>query len=77
MLGHEDTRSALLGLRALLAKTLDLAGLVDLVELEDVQLDRLVAALDLLRLGVRLLLALLAPPRRRSTRCRVASFWML
>ena len=61
MLGHEDTRAASLGLRALFAETLNFAGLINLVKLEDVKFHSLVFTLDLLRLGVGLLLAFLTP----------------
>ena len=61
MLCHENTRSACLFLRALFAETLDFSGLVNLVELKDMEFHSLVAALDLLWLGVSLLLALLPP----------------
>merc|ERR1719156_54748 len=54
---HEDARPAR---GALLAEARDLAGAVDLVVLEDMELDLLVLVLDLLRLGVHLLLPLLA-----------------
>ena len=56
--GHEDTGAAGLG-GALATETLDLAVRVDAVVLEDCHLDRLALVLDLLRGGVRLLLALL------------------
>jgi hypothetical protein len=53
---HEDARSAL---GADLAKTLDLARVIDLVKLENAELNLLVLVLLLLRLGVHLLLTLL------------------
>jgi len=56
--GHEGP-SAALGVGALLPQPDDLAGVIDLVELEDSELDLLVLVLDLLGLGVGLLLALL------------------
>ena len=59
MHGHEGAGTALLG--ALLPQASDLArGLIHLVVLEHSELDLLVLALDLLRLGVHLLLTLLA-----------------
>lgn len=58
MHGHAHSDAALL-VGARLAQALDLAVVVDAVELEHRQLDRLVDVLDLLRLGVGLLLALL------------------
>ena len=54
--GQTDTRAA--G-RAVLPQALDLAPVVDLVELEGGELDGLVLVVDLLGLGVHLLLALL------------------
>ena len=56
MSSHEDTRAAL---GADLAKALDLARVVDLVELKDAKLHLLVLVLLLLRLGVHLLFTLL------------------
>lgn len=56
---HEDTSTAL-GLRALTAKTLDLAVTVNLVVLEHSELGLLALVLDLLGGGVDLLLPLLA-----------------
>merc|ERR550537_792744 len=56
--GHEDARAAHL-VRALLAELGHLVVAVDLVVLEHSKLDLLVLVLDLLRLGVHLLLALL------------------
>lgn len=56
--GHAHSDAALL-VGARLAQALDLAVVVNAVELQDRQLDRLVDVLDLLRLGVGLLLALL------------------
>jgi len=55
--GHEDTRAAR---RAHATQPRDLAVAVDLVVLQRGELDLLVLVLDLLRLGVDLLLALLA-----------------
>merc|ERR1719473_193820 len=56
--GHEDTRAAEL-VRALLPEPLDLVVRVHLVELQHCELHLLPLVLDLLRLGVGLLLALL------------------
>merc|ERR1712226_234594 len=56
--GHEDAWAAD-GVRADLPQTLDLATVIDLVELEDAQLDLLGLVLVLLRLGIGLLLPLL------------------
>ena len=56
VVGHESPGAAL-GVGAFLAEPLDLAGVVDLVELEEGELDFLVLVLDLLGLGVGLLLA--------------------
>lgn len=58
MHGHAHSDAALL-IGARLAQAMHLAVVVDAVELEDRQLDRLVDVLNLLGLGVRLLLALL------------------
>ena len=55
---HESS-SAALGVGALLPEPLHLPGIIDLVELQHGELDLLVLVLDLLRLGVGLLLALL------------------
>merc|ERR1719145_251276 len=57
--GHEHARAAEL-VRALAAQARDLVAGVDLVELQHRQLDLLALVLDLLRLRVGLLLALLA-----------------
>ena len=58
MVSHEGS-SAALSVGALLPKPLHLAGVVNLVELQDSELHLLVLVLDLLRLGIGLLLALL------------------
>jgi hypothetical protein len=55
---HEDARTTL-SVGALATQALDLAVVIDLVELKDGELDLLVLVLDLLGLGVNLLLALL------------------
>ena len=57
VVGHEGAGAAL-RVGALLAEALDLAGVVDLVELEDGELDLLLLVLDLLWLCVGFLLAL-------------------
>ena len=57
--GHEGPGAAV-GVGALLAEALHLAGVVDLVELEDGELDLLLLVLDLLGFGVGLLLPLLS-----------------
>jgi len=58
VVGHERSGAAL-SVGALLAEPLHLAGVINLVELQDGELHLLVLVLDLLRLGVGLLLALL------------------
>merc|ERR1719253_41485 len=60
---HEDTGPADL-VRALAAQARDLVVAVHLVELQDCKLHLLALVLDLLRLGVSLLLALLAATRK-------------
>jgi len=57
MVSHEGSGAAL-SVRALLAEPLHLAGVVNLIELQDGELHLLVLVLDLLRLGIGLLLAL-------------------
>ena len=57
--GHEDPRPTV-GSGALSSQSLDLAAVVDLVELEYGQFHLLLLVLDLLRGGVVLLLALFA-----------------
>merc|ERR1719313_2040527 len=69
--GHEHARAAVL-VRALLAEPLHLVLAVHLVELEHGELHLLVLVRDLLRLRVRLLLALLAaahPPSAAAAPC--------
>ena len=63
VLRHESGRAAL---RAGLPEALDLAAVVDLEELEHAELDLAVLVLLLLRLGVRLFLALLASSEQRQ-----------
>ncbi|KAL8170394.1 hypothetical protein V2J09_022198 [Rumex salicifolius] len=58
VIGHESS-SAALSIGTLLPQPLDLAGVINLVELENSELDLLVLVLDLLGLGVSLLLPLL------------------
>ncbi|KAI3744630.1 hypothetical protein L1987_57718 [Smallanthus sonchifolius] len=58
MIGHESSSSAL-GVRALLPQPLHLTRIIHLVELQQAQLHLLMLVLDLLRLRVGLLLALL------------------
>merc|ERR1712199_33038 len=58
VLGHEDASATVL-MRALATHASDLVGAVDLVVLEHMKLDLLLGVLDLLRLSVGLLLALL------------------
>lgn len=61
--GHEDTSAAGLG-RALTTETSDLAGTIDLVELENGQFDLLLLMLDLLGGGIGLLFALLGTSQK-------------
>lgn len=61
VVGHKSPGAAF-GVRALLPEPLDLAGVVDLVELEDGELDLLLLVFDLLGLGVGLLLLLFPDP---------------
>jgi len=58
VVGHERSGAAL-SVGAFLAEPLHLAGVVNLIELQDGELHLLVLVLDLLRLGVGLLLTLL------------------
>jgi len=75
--GHKHS-STTLRRRALLLQTLDLAIVVHLVVLEHAEFHLLVLVFDLLGLRVHFFfLRFLPPPRRRSTRCSVDSFWML